>query len=969
MASDHSGVAARGPEADPDRERRLYEVLADYFAAVEAGRAPDRAEWLARYPDWADEIVAFLEEQDRLLKLTEPFRPAAAEGPAGASGPTGGGSGIGFTAEHEPVNGSAGYPTGTKVRYIGDYELLGEIARGGMGIVFRARQRSLNRPAALKMLLAEDLASEADEQRFRREAEAAANLDHPHIVPIFEVGRHNGRSYFSMKLVEGGSLSQRLAEFAADPRAAARLLALVARAVHHAHQRGVLHRDLKPANILLGGGPETPIGELDPQVTDFGLARRVDGDPDLTQSGAILGTPSYMAPEQADGKRGSVTVATDVYGLGAVLYALLAGRPPFRGDSALETLAHVKDDAIEPPSRHGRRIDRDLETICLKCLEKEPARRYGSAEAVAEDLDRWLAGEPIQARPAGHLERAWRWCRRNPAVAALTGAVTMLLVAAVAGLAISNRTIARERDEARRQRQRSDRHAERARRAVDQMYTRFAEDWLANQPRLEPLQYEFLALALRSYEEMAAEESDRPEIRREVAIAHRRVGEIEFKLNHYARAEVAFRHSVQVLREQTDRGRSQPSERMQWAESELALGRLLRRSAREMEGKAAFRRAVAICQELIAEAPDLAEPRLLLADALVHVGTEAALREAMAVLADLNVEDSDRGRYLMILGNAHAYLGSALFDRGRPRESLPHHREALKIRDELVRRSPSSYMARRRLLISTTDLARDLTFVGQFEEALATRRDALARANELAGQFPAIPDNEFNVVVSLVTLGSILKEFDQFTEAEQHLRQALDRARAIVAKHPGTYDILGGCLVELGDLFRRQGRWKEAREAFEQVLVAPASESDRVTARSEIARRGLSEPRANEAEIAHVAELARRAIALTPAEPRHWSTLGLACYRAGDWQGAAAALEKWIQLDANEPASWLCLAMIRWRTGGRDEARRWYDKAVGWMAEHRSDDPEPRHLRAEAEVLLGIADATMPNGPAAFAGP
>ena len=312
-----------------------------------------------------------------------------------------------------------------------------------MGVVFRARQRSLNRPVALKMLLADSLASDSDEARFRREAEAVANLDHPNIVPIFEVGRHDGHSYFSMKLVEGISLRKRLQEFAFDQRAAARLMATVARAVHHAHQRGVLHRDLKPSNILLNGGPDTPIGQLEPHVTDFGLAKRVEGDSELTLSGAILGTPSYIAPEQASGKRGVVTVATDVYGLGAVFYAILAGRPPFQGDSVLETIAQVKDRAIEPPSRHGRRIDRDLETICLKCLEKEPGRRYRSAEAVAEDLERWLAGEPILARPSGGVERTVRWCRRNPAVAALVATASLLVLATTVAVLVGGRRIMR----------------------------------------------------------------------------------------------------------------------------------------------------------------------------------------------------------------------------------------------------------------------------------------------------------------------------------------------------------------------------------------------------------------------------------------------------------------------------------------------------------------------------------------------
>ncbi len=302
----------------------------------------------------------------------------------------------------------AGRPAAT-LPAIPGYELMERIGGGGMGVIYKARQTDLGRVVALKMILTGKFASDSELQRFRAEAEVVARLDHPNIVPVYDVGEHEGHHFFTMKLLEGGDLRDvivRLSERQTDLRTVVRVLAAVAGAVHFAHQHGILHRDLKPANILVDADGQ-------PYVADFGLAKRFREGKGLTESGMIVGTPGYMAPEQVLGQKGGVTTAADVYGLGAILYEMLTGRPPFKGETTLETLLQIRDKEPDAPHTYDKTVDLNLEAVCLKCLEKDPKERYRTAMELADELERWLAGEPVQARRSRIPYGVRLWLRRN----------------------------------------------------------------------------------------------------------------------------------------------------------------------------------------------------------------------------------------------------------------------------------------------------------------------------------------------------------------------------------------------------------------------------------------------------------------------------------------------------------------------------------------------------------------------------
>ena len=419
-----------------DQDDHLNRVIAAYLEATERGNPPDRGALLADHPDLDEplrEYFSALDEVNTLVADLTPLPPSRERSP----------------------------------RRFGAYEVLAEIGRGGMGVVYCARQRVPDRMVALKMIRPGLWVTAADVRRFRTEGESAARLDHPNIVPIYEIGECDGQLFFSMKYCAGGHLAARATDGRpADLRRVAELVAIIARAVHHAHQRGILHRDLKPSNILLDEAGH-------PYVADFGLAKVLDAEVDLTATGVVLGTPGYLAPEMvpavASGSKGrslSPTTAVDVYGLGAILYFVLTGRPPFRGATLAETLAMVQAQEPASPRSFNTIVDRDLAAVCQRCLEKDPSGRYSSAESLAEDLGRWLAGKPTRARPVGWLPRAARWLRRNPVSTGLAALVVLSAGGGLGALAMSYRAVVAEREASRNSQRETAEYAEHLRTRV-----------------------------------------------------------------------------------------------------------------------------------------------------------------------------------------------------------------------------------------------------------------------------------------------------------------------------------------------------------------------------------------------------------------------------------------------------------------------------------------------------------------------
>ena len=731
---------------DRSRAGALEQALAEYLLASEAGAAPERDVFVAAHPELAGELRAFFEDEARLHYLADPLRPEASPEDPVSGGSTTTGSTHDVCSDGGRAAAAAAEVPQARVRYFGDYELLEEVGRGGMGVVYKARHLRLNRVVALKMILAGRFASAEDVKRFQVEAENAARLDHPNIVPVYEVGRHRGRRYFTMKLVTGGSLARRVAHFTEDPRRSAELIAEAARAVHHAHQHGILHRDIKPGNILLDA-------EGRPQVTDFGLARRLGGEEELTLPGAVLGSPRYMAPEQARGDK-RLSVAADVYGLGAVLYELLTGRPPFSGESVLETLRQVREQEPARPSGIVRALDRDLETVCLKCMEKDPQARYASAEALQRDLEHWLRGEPLAARPAPPWERVVKWARRNPARAAL-GVVSSTGVVSLVGVVLAGNMLLSQKQgqtDAALKREQSASARAQTEAAKARAVGRFLREMLGSANPWDGLSRdvrvrEVLDAAVARVD--AGELNDQPEVEAEVRMTLART---YTGLGIYAPGNVQLMAALRTLR-------TSPGD----------------------------------------YAAEVSDCLLMLAENLMgqedHPGAEAAARQAVAIR-----RETCRTRDLR-LAEGLVGLGGVLRRRGRLSEAELALGEALSIVADASGSSPAGGAA-----------AGDVTTVhrntlGNLAHTMRRKGDYDA-AERLFRQVLRIDERRYGrshptTAVTISDVAYVLKETRQDAEAEAMFREAIETLRTTLANDDPNITGNAGELIEL--LVRRKG--------------------------------------------------------------------------------------------------------------------------------------------------------------------
>ena len=755
---------------------------------------------------------------------------------------------------------SASGPGGAPLPSIPGYEVEAVLGVGGMGVVFKARHLQLNRVVALKMLIAGTYAGPPERARFQREAEAVAGLCHANIVQLYEVGEHEGRPYFAMELVDGGNLSQKLASKPQPVRRAAELVAQLAEAVSVAHSAGIIHRDLKPANILL-------TADGTPKITDFGLARRLEGEDRLTWTGTAIGTPSYMAPEQASGAGGPVGTAADVYGLGAVLYELLTGRPPFRGGTALETFRHVLAHEPVPPSQLNPQVPRDLETVCLKCLKKEPQQRYSSAAALADDLRRYLLGHVILARPVGHTEKVGKWIRRNKVVASLSAiAVLALLVGALASLvfafkagrqeeiatdkagklekqaielqeqtlaAMKNAQLAKENEEKVVQALAAERKArQHAFDALESITANVVKRKFAQGAVLTEDDRAFLRGIIAQLQAFAAITADDVDNRKMQAGGRMRVAVMRSHLGEAKEAEQDFDEAVSLYNRLAADFPSQPEFRQWVAKIQNDRGLLLRDMGRLKEAEQDYSQALSIQKQLATDFHSVAEFRQQLASFYINRGVllsntgrlkeaEQDYSQALSIQKQLATDFPSRPELRRAMASFYINRGVLLSNTGRLKEAEKDYGQALSIQKQLTNDFPSLPEFRQDLAKSHLDRGNLLHTVSRMAEAEKDCDEAVGIYKQLAAEFPSVPEYRQELANCLSNRGTLLRATGRLLKAEKDCDQAVSLCKQLAAdfpSHPEFRHGLAASHINRGLLLSTMGRQPEAEKDYDQAV-------------------------------------------------------------------------------------------------------------------------------------------------------
>lgn len=729
-------------------------------------------------------------------------------------------------------------PPATVLRRLGNYELLDEIGRGGMGVVYRARQLSADRIVALKVVRADSLTGLSPAQRasaverFHHEALATARLDHEHIVAIYEVGEVEGEPFFSMRYVAGASLAELLRSGPLEERRAAAYLEKVARGLAAAHDAGILHRDLKPQNILVEERTDRPL------VADFGLAKLLEQPSELTRAGDVMGTPSYMSPEQAsDSSR--VTAQSDVYSLGATLYHMLAGRPPFQAATAVETLRQVQDAEPVPPSQLNRAVGRDLETICLTCLHKEPARRYRSAAALADDLQRFREGLPILARPTGWPERLVRWCRRNPLLSGALGLAAAFLIAALVATGVGYTTTASALAGKTRALNDSELSYRQSRNVVNQFFTLVSEDVLLDQPGAQPLRNELLKLALGHYQQFLAKRKADTSLLEEIARTHYRVALIQQALEPEASAgRKSLEEALQIQQELFSRARTNEPLQEALGDTLNALGQVHERCGESERAATRFDESRRLRQQLVDAHPGGIALRRKLANTIMNAGLihkqqgrtaefQRSLDEAQAIrrmaLEGQEIAAADAPTRLLWrdLAIGHYNVANLAVTMKRPDVADQELKPALDILEKLKGLSPNDLRLRERLAASYHLAARRRFEHRDYAGAAQRYEKAIAELTELHRGSPQVVEFQERLALVQLDFGTFHMRRRNSPAAQTAFQAACDLLQPIVPAPDSAVhaDRRRNYAVALRELARVQLELKQPADVAAQHLA------------------------------------------------------------------------------------------------------------------------------------------------------